>query len=611
MSILVVGNVIKDIYLNLDSRTEDFEKDRNDTQWLNLSFDASTHRYFNRSSNYGGAAVTYECLKKLGLDALINNSDLNLTQDGFTTSQAVRDYRYILLADEAPCYFTPTNPARTHFDIPSSSYDYLYIDRSASLDQDTINRIIAYSQVSPSTKLITYAKDIKNPSLLPLISRSSLVFTESSPSDADSILSDSDSNKLIYLSDQLIQYGHIIEPINPNRKDVFTHLSIYSIASATILGCFILGKSVEHSLRLARLNVEHSKLNSALTLEKLESLSSTATEENLALVARNLVLYPKGILAADESGGNIHKKFASLGIPDTSDSRRDYRNLFFTAPNLSDYVNGVILFDETARQTADNGQNFVEYLISKRIIPGIKVDEGLVPLKPGSLEQLTRGLDHLPTRLAEYYQMGLRFAKWRAAFNIRLNHKGEILTPTSEAISTNCQNLARYAKLCQQSHIVPIVEPEVVYDGYYDIDTSAKVTSTILDSLFDALKQAGVKLDACILKTNMVLAGKQYQTASTPDEIGAKTAETLLEHVPHELAGIVFLSGGQTPIEATANLASVIKHGPFPWPITFSFARALQEPALNAWVGDNDNIEKAHQAFLDRLIANTNALKKQ
>ena len=392
---------------------------------------------------------------------------------------------------------------------------------------------------------------------------------------------------------------------------MLTHLSIYSIASATILGSFILGKSIEESLRLARANVENSRVNSSLSLEELIPLATESTPNNIELIARNLVLFPKGILAADESGGSIHKKFAQLQIPDTYDNRRDYRNIFFTTQGLEDHVNGVILFDETARGTADDGQTFTNYLISKRIIPGIKVDQGLAPLNPNSLETITQGLDGLNTRLAEYYQMGLRFAKWRAAFEIRLNYKGEILTPTDDAIDANCQALASYALECQKAGLVPIVEPEVVYDGYYSIEQSAAVTSKILDRLFTALTDSGINLRACILKVNMVLAGKQFESQSTPAEIGRATSEVLKNHVPNDLAGVVFLSGGQTPEQATNNLSEITKNGPYPWPVTFSFARALQDPALYAWVGDNNNVEAARQAFLERLKANTEALKQE
>ena len=614
MAILIVGNVIKDVYLNLDTRTEKFESDKHDTNWLDLSFNASEHHFFNRSSNLGGATVSLEVLTKLGLTAMINNSDIKLTEDGFASSTSAETYRYIMLADDKPCYFVPTAYKTTTFTPPAEAYDYLYIDRSAELDQTAASRITAYLDVSPSTKLILYIRNSNNQSLNTLIPRASLIFLENPNESAQTQalpLDNIDPSKIITITEHRLAHKNISEPISIHRVDILTHLSAYSIASATILGNFILGQSIEDSLRLARINVENSKLNSSLTLEQLKSMDDNQTPNNLELIASNLVLYPKGILAADESGGSIHKKFNQLQIADTYDNRRDYRNIFFTTPNLADYINGVILFDETARQIADDGQNFVDYLTGKRIIPGIKVDQGLEPLNPNSLETITKGLDGLDRRLAEYYQMGLRFAKWRAAFELRINQNGDVLTPTDEAITKNCDNLAQYAFACQQAGIVPIVEPEVVYDGYYDIDKSAAVTAKILDQLFKSLTDTGVNLRACILKVNMILSGKQYDKQSTPAEVGQATAKVLKEHVPTDLAGVVFLSGGQTVEQATDNLAEITKNGPYPWPVTFSFARALQDPALYAWQGDNANADAARTAFLKRLKANAEALQNK
>ena len=359
---------------------------------------------------------------------------------------------------------------------------------------------------------------------------------------------------------------------------------------------------------MARVNVENSKLDDVLDLAKLkDNASNLAPTDNLELIAASLLQPKKGILAADESGGSIKKKFAKLNIPDTYDNRRDYRNIFFTTEDLEKYVNGVILFDETARQFADNGQNFVDFLIARRIIPGIKVDQGLETF-PDSLETFTKGLEGLSERLKEYYSLGLRFAKWRATFEIHISDSGEILTPTEGAIEENCRILSEYAKECQNANIVPIVEPEVVYDGYYPIEKSAEVTGRILDRLFEKLRESGVNLKGCILKVNMVLAGKQFETQSTPEEVGQKTAKVLKAHVPEDLAGVVFLSGGQTVEQATDNLSEVEKNGPFPWPVTFSFARALQDPALYAWAGDNNNANTAREAFKARLIANTEVL---
>ena len=600
MKILVVGNVLKDVYLNLDTRTEHLETDKNHTQWLDISFDTSDHHFFNRNSNLGGAAISLEVLSKMELSPAISGSDLHLDSDGFISDLSPETYRYILIADGNVSYLSPSKSQITDFHPPAEPVDYLYIDRSANLSSDAIAKIQAYLDISTTTKLIVYV----NHTTFDLAPRANLIFTENSEN-----IPNIDPKKIIRLSETKLSYLDISEHISIDRINIMTHLSVYSIAAATILGGFVLGNSVEDSLTLARINIENSRLNSVLSLPEMQEIAeNTDPHESLELIAANLVLYPRGILAADESGGSIKKKFAKLNIPDTYENRRDYRNIFFTTPDLEKYVNGVILFDETTKQLAENGQNYVDFLTSRRIIPGIKVDQGLATFE-NSLETYTKGLDYLADKLKEYYARGLRFAKWRAAFEVRLSTSGATLTPTTYAIEENCRILAEYAKECQSAGLVPIVEPEVVYDGYYPIEKNAEITSQILDILFTKLSDFGVNLRACILKINMILAGKNYETPSTPAEVGYETAKILKEHVPAELAGVVFLSGGQTVEQSTDNLAEITKNGPFPWPVTFSFARALQDPALYTWAGDNKNADQARQAFLDRLIANVEAIK--
>lgn len=605
MNILVVGNVLKDVYLNLDTRTEHLETDKNNTKWLDVSFNTSEHHFFNRNSSLGGAAISLEVLEKMGLPTFISDSDLHFQNETLTTDLPTETYRYILIADSKVSYFVPSNYKKTTFTPPAEPVDYLYIDRSATLGPEEIAKISTYLDISSSTKLIIYVTKANHANLSNLISRASLIFSENYPE-----IQDIDPQKLIHISENKLSYLDIHEDVSVDRIDILTHLSVYSITAATILGGFILGNSVEDSLALARINIENSRLNAVLPLFEMQEIAkNTSSQDNLELLAANLVLKGKGILAADESGGSIKKKFAQLNIPDTYENRRDYRNIFFTTKDLEKYINGIILFDETTKQFADNGQNYVDFLTSKRIMPGIKVDQGLVKFD-NSLETYTKGLDGLDERLKEYYIRGLRFAKWRAAFEIRLSRSGDMLTPTTMAIDENCRILAEYALKCQSAGLVPIVEPEIVYDGYYSMQQNAEITGHILDALFAKLAEFGVNLRACILKVNMILAGKNYENPSTPEEVGKETARVLKEHVPDKLAGVVFLSGGQTVDQATENLSAIEKNGPFPWPVTFSFARALQDPALFAWAGNNNNIDRARQVFLERLIANTNALKK-
>lgn len=608
---MIVGNILKDVYLNLDSRTEKFETDGKGVKWLDFSFDASEHHFFSRNSSLGGAAVSLEVLQKLGIEATISNSKLDFNDNDPSAESSTSSHRYILISDEAVSYLAPSNFKRTEFSAPAKAVDYLYVDRSAEVDENCLKKINAYLELASGTKLVIYVRDFSNKYLNSLIFKADLIFLEKNRGDSEFLSAPEfegfPEDKVITISEDKLSYLDITEKIAMRRIDMLTHLSAFSIAAATILGSFILGESVENSLKYARANMEKSRLDAVLPLDELKEAATDVSDGDLELIARNLVLKPKGILAADESGGSIKKKFAQLEIPDTYENRRDYRNIFLSTPELEKYVNGVILFDETARQLADNGQDFVKYLTTRRIIPGIKVDQGLEKF-PDSDETYTKGLDGLEERLEEYHAMGLRFTKWRAAFELHVGENGEILTPTAHAIDENCQILAEYAAKVQRAGMVPIVEPELVYDGYYDLAKSAEVTGKILDVLFEKLADMGVNLAACILKVNMVLAGKQFENPSTPEEVGRETARILREHVPEKLAGVVFLSGGQTVEQATDNLAEIVKNGPFPWPVTFSFARALQDPALYAWAGDNNNTEKAKSAFKERLILNCEAL---
>ncbi|MBQ3413231.1 fructose-bisphosphate aldolase class I [Candidatus Saccharibacteria bacterium] len=613
MKILVVGNVIKDVYLNIDERTENIEADSRQIDWLDLSFDASEHHFFNRTSNFGGAAITLEVLQKMGLETAISETDFHFDATGPVPTAPVSTHRYILTTENGVTYFTPSIAEKSLFATPTEPIDYLYIDRSANLTPQVVDRINAYLSYAKDVKLILYLKDQTNLILTGLIRRASLIFLEKPPKRPEyqtaltsmpSVLKDFPKDRIITIAEDHLAYQSIREDVSIERINTLTHLSAYSIISATILGGFILGKTVEYSLRMARVNVEHSTLSSTLNYAELENLVLHASKGNLELVAKSLMLKGKGILAADESGGSIKKQFEKLHIPNDFRHRHAYRDIFLTLDDLNQYVNGVILFDETARDHTSAGQTYPDYLTGHRIIPGIKVDQGLVPFNNSS-ETYTDGLDSLPARLREYYQMGLRFAKWRACFNITLGENGQILTPTEDAIRENCRRLAEFAKDCQTFGLVPIVEPEVSYDGNYPIELCATVTGVVLDNLFEALRAYEVNLRACILKCNMILAGKAYDEPSTPDEVAHATSEVLRAHVPEDLAGVVFLSGGQTPDQATKNLAAIIASGPYPWPISFSFARALKEPSLDLWQGADNNLEKARQAFLDRLIANT------
>ncbi|HEX4776635.1 MAG TPA: class I fructose-bisphosphate aldolase [Acidimicrobiia bacterium] len=317
----------------------------------------------------------------------------------------------------------------------------------------------------------------------------------------------------------------------------------------------------------------------------------------LEQTARALVAPGKGILAADESSGTIKKRFDGIGVESTETNRRDYREMLFTTKGAGDYISGVILYDETIRQKASDGRRLVEILEGQGIIPGIKVDLGAKPLAKSPDEKITEGLDGLRERLVEYRGMGARFAKWRAVIDI-----GESI-PSRYCIDVNADALARYAALCQEQDIVPIVEPEVMMDGSHTIERCYQVTCDTLHSVFDTLYAQRVEFETMLLKPNMVLPGKENRTAP-PDEVADATIACFRTVVPAAVPGIVFLSGGQGDEEATANLDAMNRKGPHPWQLSFSYGRALQAASLDAWKGDQGNVAAGQRAFLHRAKCN-------
>ena len=319
-------------------------------------------------------------------------------------------------------------------------------------------------------------------------------------------------------------------------------------------------------------------------------------------VARQLVANTKGILAADESTNTANKRFAALGIEQTEEMRREYRGLLFSTRSIGEFLSGVILYDETIRQKDDQGVPFAQLLSARGIIPGIKVDEGTVDFEGHPGEKVTQGLEGLEGRLKEYYALGARFTKWRAVIAIG----GGI--PTQDAIEENSRILAEYASVAQAGGFVPIVEPEVLLNGGHTIEKAEEVTMRTLQTVFAALEKKGVDLAGLILKSSMVLSGKECPEQVDAKQVAEATIRTFRNSVPENVAGIVFLSGGQSPEQATENLAEIIKLGQQPWPLSFSFSRALQEPVLETWRGNSANVEAAQQAFLKRLYLNKSAL---
>ena len=321
-------------------------------------------------------------------------------------------------------------------------------------------------------------------------------------------------------------------------------------------------------------------------------------EPQLHDTALALVADGKGILAADESDGTIKKRFDSIGIESTEDNRRAYRDMLFTTEGAEDYISGVILFDETIRQSALDGTPFPKLLESKGVIPGIKVDSGAKPLALSEGETITEGLDGLRARLEEYRGLGARFAKWRATYSIGGGR------PSEYCVWTNAHALARYAALCQEAGIVPIVEPEVLQDGTHTIEESSMATGRVLQALYTELHDQRVNLRGTLLKPNMVLSGYEASNRAGVDEVADATLDVFYRHVPAAVPGIVFLSGGQLDEDATAHLNAMNAKGSHPWQLSFSYGRALQAPALKAWAGKAENVEAGQRAYYHRAKMN-------
>lgn len=324
-------------------------------------------------------------------------------------------------------------------------------------------------------------------------------------------------------------------------------------------------------------------------------------EKNDALYAivGQLLQDGKGILAADESDATAGKRLEIAGLPNQPGNRQDFREIMFTAPGIEEYLSGVILYDSTIRESTDQGIPFVDVLAARGIVPGIKVDMGTKELSAFPGEVVSEGLDGLTERLKEYYLLGARFTKWRAVITI------SDTTPTDEVLRLNATQFALYALRVQEAGMVPIVEPEVMFPGKHTIQKAEAVTTRTLQILFETLRQYHVDLKGTILKSSMVLAGSEFETPSTPEEVAGATLRTFQLGVPREVGGIVFLSGGQTPKRATENLDAIARFGKQAWPITFSYSRALEEPVLIAWQGKVENIGNAQKALLMALKQNS------
>ena len=327
--------------------------------------------------------------------------------------------------------------------------------------------------------------------------------------------------------------------------------------------------------------------------------------KTLEEIANYIVSDGKGILAADESSGTIEKRFKSINVESTEDNRRKYREMLFRSPVMAEAIGGVILFDETLRQKSSDGDYLRNVILDHGSLPGIKVDQGVKEFEGASDEKITTGLDGLHERCQEYEKLGAKFTKWRAVINV----SDEI--PSNNCVNENMNALAEYALIAQQNNMVPIVEPEVIMDGSHSVERCHEVTNQTLLVLFEMLDKKNVNIKGTLLKPNMVVSGTENNYQAPIEEVAEKTLQCLKSSVPDELPGIVFLSGGQSDLDATAHLDAMNKIGGFKWKLSFSYGRALQQAALKTWAGKDDNLEAAQKAFSHRAVMNMKAAQGQ
>lgn len=612
--ILIVGNVLKDVYLQLDEQQNDLELDEHGINWLELGFNGESHSFFQRTSVFGGAAVSLSVLHNLGLEAAILNSNNEMTTNEITWSNDPADYRYILSYQGGIAYFVPSSRKATDWAMPKGTPDWLLVDRSTNISERLVDEIANFLKFSGGTKLAVHIPKANNPETKRLAEMADILFLEDEPpvhreeKIVDQVELDKPNTQLVcHISPRKIIFGDAEESWSLDHTDMMTHLTVYSTIVATILGVIAAGGNPNDALLWARLNAEQATLKSTLKADRLRELAEAELDKrnNLKLITRSLMTAGKGILALDESPKTVGKRLEKFGIANNSQNRHTLHQIMLTTPAIREDISGVILSPENAQQKISGNQSFLEYVTDAGIIPGIKIDQGLAKIKYSD-ETHTLGTEGLSERLREAYALGFRFAKWRAAFSIAKDQPGFI------AVEQNAEELANFAKESQLAGLVPIVEVDILPEGDYTIDKSAEVATRIFNTLFERLAWRHVELSGCLLKCNMINNGADMSiedgAEATPNDIGMATAAILRHVVPRYLGGVLLLSGGVEAKIVTKNLAAVMQNSPFPWPVTFAFSRAFEEPVLATWKGDPEKEKAAQATFGRHLAANCDAL---
>lgn len=601
--ILVIGNVLKDVYLKLDERQNNFEQDERGIDWLDLSFNGAEHRFFRRTSVYGGAAVTLSVLGRLGINSQIMGSNAEYKNGEIIWQGDPAGYRYIFCHHGEITYFVPSERKATDWQMPKDIPEWILVDRSTFISERLVDEIKNFRKFSPTTKLAVHAERDKSPLGQRLAEMADLLFIEEEPlvhseeKIVDKIdLGQPEKRLVCHITPQKIIFGEAEESWQLSRTDMMTHLTVYNTIVATILGVISSGGSLTDAVLWARINAEQATLDGSLSGRRLKELVAEERQKraNVTLVAKSLMASHRGILAADEDDQTLTKRLVSFGIGVNAKTRADYRKLLLTTPELSEYTSGVILTAETARSKVQHAQTYLKYLTSRGIITGVKADRGQAHLK-GTHETYTLGLDDLASRLREYYDEGFRFAKWHAKFIIKKDQ------PSYIAVEKNAKLLADFARECQLAGLVPMIESDISWSGDYSIEKSIEVTDRVLLTIFRKLERRGVDLSSVILKTSVVAAGDNAVSPSTPREVGIATGAVLKHAIPKYIAGIEILSGGQESKAMTQNLSAIIEAGPYDWPVSFAFSRALQDPVMRTWKGKEANIKVAQATLRNKL----------
>lgn len=611
--ILIIGNVLKDVYLKLDERGNHFECDDKGVSWLELGFDGASHPFYHRTSVYGGAAVSLSVLGKMGIEANILGSSVEYQNGELNGVGAPTDYRYIFCRHNDIAYFVPSQRKATDWTMPGASQgtpEWLFVDRSTTISPRLVDEIANFLKFAQGTKLAVHLEKRQSPAGQRLAEMADVLFLEEEPllrgkdEIVDKIEPDKPNTQLVcHLTPRKIYFGDAEESWSLEHADTMTHLTIYSTIAATVLGVVAVGGTLADAILWGKLNAENASLQESLAAEKLQELAQKEFDKrhNVRLVARSLMTGHKGILAIDERNQTLAKRFQEFGIETSDERRKEYRELLLTTPGLKDAVNGVILSETTTREKMKNGVSFTDYLVNKGIIPGIKVDKGLAKMSKTG-EEYTLGLEGLSEKLQHYFTKGFRFAKWRAVFRISKDR------PSFFAIQRNAEDLATFAKECQLAGMTPMIEPEVLTEGDFSIEQDMDTTVRVLTAVLEKLDERRVDLAGCILKCNMITAGQGAERQALANEVGMATAAILRHAVPRYVAGVCLLGGEQEPKTATKNLTAIEQNSPFPWPVSFAFGRALQEPVLQIWKGEAKNAGNAQAALARHLAANVDAL---